>query len=62
MDKLDKEALETNYQGMDDLDREALGITEEWDSEIVIIQKSYHYCPYCGNPLNKGEHSLCGIE
>lgn len=52
MDKLDKEALSSNYKGMDNLDKEALGLDED------------KKCPYCGNPFDgwyKDHHGLCGI-
>ena len=58
MDKLDQEALESNYKGMDDLDKEALGI-EEWDKG----KTDKTHCRYCGNPWDwkYSNHSTCGL-
>ena len=54
MDKLDREALKSNYKGMDDLDKEALGIKEE--------KTKHPSCPYCGNLWEYSDHSTCGLE
>lgn len=54
MDDLDKEALKSDYKGMDDLDREALGILS-WGEK----DKS---CELCRYPLNKGIHTICGCN
>jgi len=42
MDKLDREALKSNYKGMDDLDKKALSHTHTW-----VTTNGYRKC-YCG--------------
>lgn len=42
MDKLDKEALNSNYQGMDDLDKEALSHKHTW-----TVLNGYRTCTTC---------------
>ena len=57
MDKLDREALASNYKGEDELDREALG--ESSDS-----CPTDNKCPYCGNTWDSKytNHSTCGLS
>ncbi len=71
MDKLDKEALASGYQGIDELDREALNWKEPMNptEETLFLAKIKEFktdeekCPYCGNLWDSKytNHSICGL-
>ena len=64
MDEMDKEALKSNYKGVDKLDREALDIkwfTKEYQG--FDSNEPEEKCFYCGNSFNDPQalHLTCGL-